>query len=60
MQPDNRNGTEIAIAIENLHFAWRTGMDPVLRIERLQVLDLDGQCRAVVVLRFHRWTLMHT
>ncbi len=37
MIPNQSNGTEIAIAIENLHFAWRTGMAPVLKIERLQV-----------------------
>ncbi len=37
MTPNQSNGTEKAIAIENLRFAWRTGMAPVLKIERLQV-----------------------
>ena len=37
MTPNQSNGIEIAIEIENLHFAWRTGMAPVLKIERLQV-----------------------
>jgi putative ABC transport system ATP-binding protein len=37
MTPDNDNGLELAIAIENLRFAWGAGMAPVLKIERLQV-----------------------
>ncbi len=37
MTPNKGNDLKPAIAIENLCFAWRTGMAPVLKIERLQV-----------------------
>jgi putative ABC transport system ATP-binding protein len=37
MTPDNGNDLQMAIAFEDLHFAWRKGMDPVLKIERLHV-----------------------
>ena len=37
MKSDNGNGLELAIEIENLRFAWRTGTAPLLKIERLQV-----------------------
>ncbi len=37
MKSENANGLEMAIEIESLRFAWRTGTTPVLKIERLQV-----------------------
>ena len=38
MTPNLSNDMEMAIAIENLRFAWGAGMAPVLKIERLHVL----------------------
>ena len=37
MTPDNGKDLQSAIEIKGLHFAWRRGMDPVLKIERLHV-----------------------
>ncbi len=37
MTPNKGNDLKPAIEIENLYFAWRTGMAPVLKIERLHV-----------------------
>lgn len=37
MTPDNGKDLQLDIEVEDLHFAWHTGMDPVLKIERLHV-----------------------
>ena len=37
MTSDNDKDLPLAIEVKDLHFTWRAGLDPVLKIERLQV-----------------------